>query len=194
MSRPAWFALVGVFTMAVLASAVTPARADITAFIGTAHVTRAPDVEVDRVAEKEFRTTKGFAFGFGLVIVGFEFEYSNTSGVDGCTAKVGVPGLCAPSLTTGMANALLQTPHGLLPVQVYGTVGAGLYREHWDLSEAIARSDENDYGAGTNIGGGVKIDLLGPLRLRIDYRVFKLANGAYNTTPQRFYAGANLSF
>lgn len=193
MLRPVRCAWIGAFTVAVLASAVSPARADITAFIGTAHVTRAPDV-VDRASDKEFRTAKGFAFGFGLVIVGFEFEYSNTSGVDHCVAKIGVPGLCAPSVTTGMGNVLVQTPHGLLPVQLYGTVGAGLYREHWDLGEAITRSDENDYGVGTNVGGGVKINLVGPLRLRIDYRVFKLANGAYNTTPQRFYAGANLSF
>jgi opacity protein-like surface antigen len=183
------------FVLVGLVLCAAPARADITAFLGTAHVTSAPEVvALNQQEEKEYRTAKGFALGFGLVIVGFEFEYSNTSGVDGCTSKVGVRGLCAPSLTTGMGNVLLQTPHGILPFQIYGTVGAGLYREHWDFSEAVALSDENDYGVGTNLGGGVKIDLIGPLRLRLDYRLFKLANGAYNSTPQRFYAGANLSF
>jgi opacity protein-like surface antigen len=195
MPRRVSFCRIVAVTLAVLAATAVPIHADITAFLGTAQVTKAPEVvALDRSAEKEFRTTKGLAVGFGLIILGFEFEYSNTSGVDGCTSKVGVPGLCAPSLTTGMGNVLLQTPHGLMPVQVYGTVGAGVYREHWDFSEAIAASDENDYGVGTNVGGGVKVDLVGPLRLRIDYRIFKLANGAYNTTPQRFYAGANLSF
>jgi opacity protein-like surface antigen len=194
MSRFVSCRLLGLAVAGLVAFAA-PARADITAFLGTAHVTSAPEVvALNQLEDKEYRTTKGLALGFGLVIVGFEFEYSNTSGVDGCTGKVGVRGLCAPSLTTGMGNVLLQTPHGLLPVQIYGTVGAGVYREHWDFSEAVNLSDENDYGVGTNLGGGVKIDLVGPLRLRLDYRLFKLANGAYNSTPQRFYAGANLSF
>jgi opacity protein-like surface antigen len=194
MSRFLPYRLLGLAAAGLVAVA-TPAEADITAFLGTAHVTSAPEVvALNQPEDKEYRTTKGFALGFGLVIVGFEFEYSNTSGVDRCTSQVGVRDLCAPSLTTGMGNVLLQTPHGILPVQIYGTLGGGLYREHWDFSEAVNVSDANDYGVGTNVGGGVKIDLIGPLRLRLDYRLFKLGNGAYNSTPQRFYAGANLSF
>jgi hypothetical protein len=47
---------------------------------------------------------------------------------------------------------------------------------------------------GTNFGGGAKVTLVGPLRLRIDYRVFNLRGGAAHKTPQRFYVGANLRF
>jgi opacity protein-like surface antigen len=185
-------------TMAALAAGASPARADITAFLGTSRVNTPPGATFTDQSDTELRTTKGLAVGFGLVIVGFEFEYSNTSGNDDTCGTASLPGsfrlLCAPSLTTGMANVLLQTPHGLTPVQVYGTIGAGMYREHYDLSNVSSLPDENDYGVGTNLGGGVKINLVGPLRLRVDYRIFKLANGAFNKTPQRFYAGANLSF
>jgi hypothetical protein len=66
----------------------TRAFADITAFLG---VTPTPNS----------RPARGFAVGMGLLIVGFEFEYSNTSDdvLDG-----------APRLKTYMGNALLQTP------------------------------------------------------------------------------------
>jgi hypothetical protein len=55
--------------------------------------------------------------------------------------------------------------------------------------------NENDYGFGTNVGGGAKIELIGPLRLRVDYRVFNLSGGdLVDSTPQRIYVGANLAF
>jgi opacity protein-like surface antigen len=175
-------------TLVLLAATSSLARADITAFIGTrrtSNTTLTPTVEPD----SSFRLDKGLAVGFGLVIVGFEFEWSKTDG-DSLGDKLCVGNLspCAPSLTTGMGNVLLQTPHGVLPLQIYGTVGAGAYREHLDVA------DESHYGFGTNLGGGVKIDLVGPLRLRLDYRIFKLANDAFTKTPQRFYAGATLAF
>ena len=55
-------------------------------------------------------------------------------------------------------------------VQLYVTIGGGYYRIRY---ESI---DVQDSGFGTNVGGGVKIDLVGPLRLRLDYRVFKLTD------------------
>lgn len=170
------------------------ARADITAFLGASRVATSPEVVAFEEADREFRMAKGLAVGFGLVIVGFEFEWADTSGSGVCAGSSVAASLCAPSLMTGMGNVLLQTPHGITPVQVYGTVGAGVYREHWDLSDGVDLPDRNEYGVGTNVGGGVKIDLVGPLRLRIDYRIFKLANDAYDDAPQRFYVGANLSF
>jgi opacity protein-like surface antigen len=85
-------------------------------------------------------------------------------------------------------NVLLQTPRGVAPLQVYGTIGGGVYRERY------AATDETDTGFGTNVGGGVKFDLVGPLRIRLDYRVFRLTGDTLNKTPKRFYAGANLSF
>ena len=47
---------------------------------------------------------------------------------------------------------------------------------------------------GVNLGGGVKMSLLGPLRLRLDYRIFKLRGEAQHPNVQRFYAGLNLKF
>ncbi len=55
-------------------------------------------------------------------------------------------------------------------VQLYATLGGGYYRIRY---EPI---DLQKTGFGTNLGGGVKIDLVGPLRLRLDYRVFKLTD------------------
>jgi len=49
-------------------------------------------------------------------------------------------------------------------------------------------------GLGYNTGGGVKIALVGPLRVRIDYRVFKLGGGALYSPAHRVYAGLNLKF
>jgi hypothetical protein len=71
-------------------------------------------------------------------------------------------------------------------MQFYGTMGGGVYHE--TLSE---RSETN---FGVNVGGGVKISLAGPLRLRVDYRVFTLSGDPLHSKPQRFYAGLNLKF
>ena len=120
------------------------------------------------------RSAAGFALGLSLVIVGFEFEYSSTSEN---------PEELAPGLRTGMINGLIQTP---TRTQFYLTAGGGFYRE------ALEETAETHFG--TNIGGGMKLPLVGPLRLRIDYRVFNLRGGPIYKTPQRIYAGANLTF
>jgi opacity protein-like surface antigen len=118
--------------------------------------------------------TKGFAFGLNLLVVGFELEYAHTSER---------PAVEAPGLHTGMINGLLQTP---TRTQLYLTAGAGFYRER------LGTETETHFG--TNIGGGVKIGLVGPLRLRLDYRIFALRGNPIHANPQRLYAGANLSF
>jgi len=90
-----------------------------------------------------------------------------------------------------MFNGLVQTPRGIVPkIQLYATIGAGYYRIRYESL------DLQDTGFGTNVGGGVKIDLVGPLRLRLDYRIFKLTDtfAELDATSQRFYAGANLAF
>jgi hypothetical protein len=123
----------------------------------------------------ETRSTRGFAVGMNFLIVGFEFEYANTREKE----IEAVPGL-----VTNMFNGLLSTP--TTGFQLYGTVGGGVYRERFgELTET---------SFGTNFGGGAKVTLVGPLRLRIDYRVFNLRGGAAHKTPQRFYVGANLRF
>ena len=141
-----------------------PAHADVTAFVG-ANTTPAN------------RQVRGFSAGLGLLIVAFEFEYANTT--DDPTAV-------APSLKTGSGNVLLQTPVAFFGVQPYVTTGVGFYSE--------TLSPRTDRGLAYNTGGGVKIALAGPLRLRVDYRVFKLGSGALYSPAHRVYAGLNLKF
>lgn len=151
---------------AILLSLLGPtlAFADLTGFVG-ANMTPAN------------RFVRGLSAGAGLLIVGLEFEYANT--IDDTKAL-------APGLTTGMGNVLLQTPFAILGVQPYATTGAGLYRERLGTVQHT--------GLGFNTGGGVKISLVGPIRLRVDYRVFKLGSGALHSPAHRIYAGLNLKF
>ena len=141
-----------------------PARADLTGFIG-ANTTPAN------------RQVRGVALGFGLLVVGFELEYSDTTESTDTFAQ-------APALKTGMGNVLLQTPMAIMGFQPYFTTGGGLYRETLGTHEQT--------GLGLNAGGGVKISLAGPIRLRVDYRVFTLGSGALNSPAHRIYAGLNL--
>ena len=148
----------------LVAMAAAPARADATVFLG-ANTTPSN------------RPVKGFAAGMELIIVAFEFEYATTS--DEVAAA-------APALKTFMGQALLQSPLPIFRVQPYVTTGGGIYRE--------TLGAHRETGAGTNVGGGVKVSLAGPLRLRVDYRVFKLGSGALNSPAHRIYAGLNLKF
>ncbi len=144
--------------------AVTPASADATVFLG-ANTTPAN------------RPLRGLSVGAGFLVVSFEFEYASV---------LEDPNASAPSLKTGSGNVLIQTPlmiHGLQP---YVTVGAGLYREQLGT--------HSDTSFAPNTGAGVKIALAGPLRLRVDYRAFKLGNGALYSPAHRVYAGLNLKF
>jgi opacity protein-like surface antigen len=140
------------------------AAADITAFLG---VNPTPSN----------RTLRGVALGAGLLVVGVEFEYADTS--EDASEN-------APGLRTVMINGLVQTPFPIGGMQFYGTAGVGGYRE-------VLR-DESETSVGMNVGGGVKMNLVGPLRLRLDYRVFTLRGDPLHERPQRFYAGLNLKF
>lgn len=121
------------------------------------------------------RAGKGVAIGVGLIMVGFEFEYANIN-ENQATA--------APSLKTGMGNVVVMTPTHKL--QLYGTTGGGLYRERL--------GDFTTTSFGTNLGGGAKIALAGPFRLRVDYRIFRLNGTPLYKTVKRMYAGLSLSF
>jgi opacity protein-like surface antigen len=140
-----------------------PARADLTAFVGA-------------TIDPANRFTRGLAIGVGVLIVGVEVEYSS-AGEDQAAL--------APSLRTGMGNVLLQTPFPIAGIQFYATAGGGLYRE--------TLLEEQQTNVGVNVGGGIKWTLAGPLRVRFDYRVFRL-RGALHERPQRVYAGLNLAF
>lgn len=153
-----------VTALVMLAASATPARADITAFLGMSPT-------------PERHTVKGFSGGLSLLVVGFEFEYSHL-GEDTLEAL--------PGLKTYSGNVLLQTPVEIKGTQFYATAGAGGYQEY------LAASDETNFGL--NFGGGIKVRVLGPVRLRLDYRVFRLEGEPLHPTYQRFYAGANLAF
>jgi len=155
------------FGVLIVLAGAAPARADLTGFIGA---TTTPDA----------RQTRGVAVGVALVIVGFEFEYASTSENDD-------PAALAPSLKTGMGNVFLQTPFAIKGVQPYLTAGAGIYNESLGTTH-------DSTGVAVNTGAGVKISLAGPLRLRVDYRVFRLDGGALYSPTHRIYAGLNLKF
>ncbi len=121
------------------------------------------------------RSVKGVAISVGLVLVGFEFEYAKVSEDE---AKG------APGLTTGMGNLMVVTP--TVRVQLYGTAGLGLYHETY--------RDRGTTNLGTNLGGGVKVALAGPVKLRLDYRIFKLNGDPLYSRVQRFYGGLSLGF
>lgn len=150
----------------VVCATATQALADATLFIGS---TTTPTS----------RAAKGFAVGAGLLVAGFEFEYSGT-------AEDEDPLDLAPSLRTGMGNVYFQTPVAIARLRPYFTTGGGVYRE------SLGTVQETHFGL--NSGGGVKISVLGPLRVRVDYRVFKLRGEALHSTVHRLYAGANVGF
>ena len=158
-----------------LALTPAPAFADLTAFLG-------------RTTTPEGRGARGFAIGTGLLIVGFEFEYASTDEtltID----SANTPDNDAPAIKTYMFNGLLQTPVPIARMQFYGTLGGGVYRETLSIDP-----DNDGTNFGTNVGGGAKITLAGPLRVRLDYRVFSLRGTPRHSTVQRFYVGVNLKF
>lgn len=152
------------FVLLAIGATARPAFADLTAFLG---VTPTP----------ENRTLRGFSGGLSILVVGFEFEYANTPEDE--TDPL-------PGLRTWSGNVLVQTPVDLGGVQIYGTAGFGGYREEL--------RDVDETSTALNLGGGVKIKLVGPLRVRLDYRAFNLQGSPRYETYHRFYAGANLRF
>ena len=148
----------------ILIAVAKPAAADLTAFVGS----------TQSVSD---RTVTGVAIGLSLAIIGFEFEYSNTS-VDNLQDKA--------ELKSSMLNVLIQSPFPISRLQFYGTIGGGLYREKLGQSR--------DTGLGSNMGAGVKVSLMEPFRLRFDYRSLRLGKSTKRRAIQRFYAGLTLDF
>lgn len=171
MRRPC---LLGPLSLVLLLGTAAPAFADMTAFLA-------------RTTTPSARPAKGFAIGTGLLIVGFEFEYSATE--EDLEAPPGSTFPTAPDLRTFMFNGLVQTPVPIARMQFYGTVGGGVYREKLSIEP-----NDSHTNFGTNVGGGAKISLIGPLRLRVDYRIFSLRGEPRHKNVQRIYAGVNLKF
>ena len=151
----------------VLLLSAWPARADLTVFAGLQN-------------QPSIRPSTGISLGVGLLVVGWEVEVARVSE----DSDEG-----GPSLATGTGSVYVQNPIPINGMQFYGIAGAGLYRER------VTRlaSDHQETNVHLAIGGGAKIALAGPLKLRLDYRIFKLRN-AIATNPQRFYAGLALAF
>lgn len=124
----------------------------------------------------ETRVMKGAAIGMTLVIAGFEVEYADISEKDAASA---------PRLRTGLINGFVQTPTS--GAQLYATAGVGLYRES-------LRGTYQETHTAINIGGGLKMGLMGPVKLRVDYRLIRLNGQPIEKTVHRVYAGLNTSF
>ena len=150
--------------LALTVAGTAPAFADASVFVG-------------KSTNPSTRTVKGLAIGVGLLIVGFEFEYADTAE----DLEAG-----APALRTGMGNVLFQTPFAIGGLQFYGTMGGGAFREELGTLQETQLA--------INTGAGVKVSLLGPIRARLDYRVFKLRGEPLYPTVHRVYAGINLKF
>src|SRR3990172_2498522 len=72
----------------------------------------------------------------------------------------------------GGISLLVMTPTS---TQLYLTAGAGFFRE------ALAGTSETSVG--TNIGGGVKLDLIGPVQIPVDYLLFDLPGAPRHRAP-----------
>ena len=145
--------------------AASPAQADLTVFAG---LQNAPSI----------RPTTGISVGFGLLIVGWEVEVARVN-EDRDDA--------APGLAIGTGSVYVQNPIPIGGVQFYAIGGAGLYRERLDVF------DYQQTDVHVAVGGGAKISLAGPLKVRVDYRIFKL-RGARESNAQRIYGGLALAF
>jgi hypothetical protein len=166
-------AILGVVALTLSAGAagaqIRESPVSATAFVGTA-MTPDPHVAAGVAVGVRPRPTP----------LSLEFEYSR-SGSD--------PAESVPAIVTLSGNLLLQWPVQPSRYQFYGTVGVGLYV----LSLDGQSSEANDVW---NIGGGAKIRLAGPLKLRGEYRAFRLAPivGEYHSNEHRLYVGIVAGF
>ena len=120
------------------------------------------------------RALRGVAAGVSMLIVGFEFDYGNMPQNE----EKGLPGL-----QTGMFNIMVQTPTN---TSIYVTAGGGIFRE------TLGASHVTNFA--TNVGGGIKIGLFGPIHVRVDYRLFTMRGNVRTARPQRLYVGINWPF
>ena len=120
----------------------------------------------------------GFFFPALGSIGGWEVEYARTRG-----------GARSPRIDTFGASLLVQSLRNADGLQFYGALGGGSYSR-----------DEAGTVFQANVGGGLKVRLAGPLRLRFDYRLYILQRsdaGEFFTEhrhPQRASAGIGLGF
>lgn len=135
------------------------------------------------------RTVVGFSVGSfprsAGSVLGLELDYVRTTGDR-------VPGRSYISIFGG--SLLVQSNVIARRLQIYGAGGGGLYGEAY-----IDGPGSGEVGC-LNIGGGVKITAAGPLKIRVDYRLFFLGDSPDSSLehihrhPQRVVAGVGLAF
>jgi hypothetical protein len=113
--------------------------------------------------------------------VSIEFEYSRSRSD---------PTRPVPAIVTLAGNFLVQVPVRQSRFELYGAFGVGFY-----VLQPDPQSGE-DADSAWNFGGGAKVTLAGPLKLRIDYRVFRLAAspGRHHSDLRRLSVGIVAGF
>ena len=155
-------------SLVLLVASAVPAHADVTAFLGLSPT-------------PHNHSAVGFSGGLSMLVIGFEFEYAHIAEDD-------LEAL--PSLKTWSGNILAQTPVDIAGTRFYATAGVGGYREYLEQGSTVFQETH----AAINLGGGAKIRLAGPVRVRLDYRVFTLRGSPLYSVYQRFYVGGNIKF
>ena len=89
-------------------------------------------------------------------------------------------------IATFAGNILVQPLQQRSRFQFYGTLGVGLY--------SVMRDYQGSTDSARNIGGGAKVTLAGPWKLRMDYRAFLLAGTGGEQLAHRFYVGIAAGF
>ena len=129
------------------------------------------------------RPSFGFSFGYRPSAVGVEVEYLST-----------FPGDYSAG---GIFASVIVQPVTISNVQIFAVGGVGVW------GEGFAGGKRTGVLNAGNVGGGVLVALAGPVRLRLDYRLFLLGEvseaevGAIAPSrkhPQRIAAGLHFAF
>jgi hypothetical protein len=133
------------------------------------------------------RPSFGFSFGYRPSAVGVEVEYVSTFPQNS-------PGGYSAG---GIFGSVFVQPVTISNVQIFAVGGVGVWGEGFTGGK---RTGVLNAG---NVGGGVLVALAGPLKLRLDYRLFLLGQvseaevGAIAPSrkhPQRIAAGLHFTF
>ena len=95
-----------------------------------------------------------------------------------------------PALSVGLALTDLEAGIGAGPI---ASLLGGLGTAQADVSLNV------DTVNGLTVGGGTRVVVparpkVGPIDVRVDYRIYNLRGSARHKTPQRFYGGVNFRF
>lgn len=129
------------------------------------------------------RPSLGWSFSYRPSAVGVEVEYLTTT-----------PGNYSAG---GIFGSVIVMPVTISNVQIFVLGGVGVW------GEGFKGGKRTGVLSAANVGGGVLVGLVGPVRLRLDYRLFRLGEvskeeiGAISPSrkhPQRIAAGLYFRF